>query len=341
MSRLRLELPAPLSGRIAILDELKGLAIIMIILYHAGGLLGWNDVYHGELGVDIFVVLSGVGLTLSTKAEGTGRFLLRRFWRIYPTYWIVLTACLWAASHFMNRSFSATDIALHYAGLHGWFGDAYAMSISDSFWFITFIVTLYAVFAPLRRLTGRPDLLLFVGAVVSLVPIFIYFHLGQAAVFRHLALRIPGFFLGLLIGDLLRRGSVEVPLSGWFAAAFFLLFYGCYIQGILIVTGFIALTIMAAYAFLARTRVGEVVRKDLRFLGDRSLEIFLIHQPLIREYNVLFIQTHFPSTKLTAGVLTLGMGVGVVVTLVLASLLHYGVGKLPFPWGRTPTAAAA
>jgi peptidoglycan/LPS O-acetylase OafA/YrhL len=331
MSPLRIGLPAPVRGRIAALDELKGVAIILVILYHAGGVLGLRDVLHGEVGVDFFVILSGVGLTLSARREGAGRFLLRRFWRIYPAYWIALTVFLVADACFRNTTFGTTDIALHYLGIHGWFGDVYAMGINDSFWFVTLILTLYVLYLPLRRILGRADRLLLAGAVVSVVPILAYFYAGQAAIFAHMALRIPGFFLGLLIGTLLRDGRLEIPLSAKTAAAFLILFYVTYALGIIVASFLIGFVGMLAYAAIVRPALNERARRDLRFLGDRSLEIFLIHQPLIREYNVLVLDWLFPGSGKSPMALTLGMCVGLAVTLALASGLHVLLARIRLP----------
>ena len=43
---VELRLKSPYSGRLQILDELKGLAIILIVLYHAGGVLDWTNTLH-------------------------------------------------------------------------------------------------------------------------------------------------------------------------------------------------------------------------------------------------------------------------------------------------------
>jgi peptidoglycan/LPS O-acetylase OafA/YrhL len=341
VSPLRLQLPGPVSGRIAVLDELKGVAILLVILYHAGGVLVWPDYLHGEVGVDIFIILSGMGLTLSTTRETDGRFLLRRFWRIYPAYWIALAACIVADGYFRGIHFGAGNILLHVLGIHGWFGDLYAISICDAFWFITLIVTLYVIYVPLRRLGDRVDLLVLAGSVISIVPILIYFYWGQSATYAHITLRIPGFFLGLLIGKLMRTGSLDFPLTAKTAGAFFLLFYVAYGHGIIIASFCIGLVVMFAYAFLLRPYVAERVRKDLKFLGDRSLEIFLIHQPLMREYNVLVLQRIYNTANLGAVVLCVGMAIGLAVTLVLASGLHRLLARIPFPGaGRSAPALA-
>ena len=87
---LTLQLPAPAQKRLPVLDELKGLAIILIVLYHAGGVLVWQNLLHGDVGVDMFVIISGIGLTLGGSYTNAQSFLLRRFSRILPAYWVAL-----------------------------------------------------------------------------------------------------------------------------------------------------------------------------------------------------------------------------------------------------------
>ena len=55
-----------------------------MVIYHAGGVLVWQNLLHGDLGVDIFVILSGVGLALSQRSEPPVAFMRRRLIRIMP-----------------------------------------------------------------------------------------------------------------------------------------------------------------------------------------------------------------------------------------------------------------
>ena len=142
----------------------------------------------------------------------------------------MLSALLVADLLVLDRRYSAGDIALHYLGIHGWFGDRLALSINDSFWFITLIVTLYLLFAVLRRFLGRPDQLLFWGFLASLALAVGEFRARRLIGFDHISLRIPGFFLGLVLGRLLKEGRLELPLSGALGAAAVLLFYAPYTQ---------------------------------------------------------------------------------------------------------------
>jgi peptidoglycan/LPS O-acetylase OafA/YrhL len=342
MASLRLELPAPVAGRIGTLDELKGVAILLVILYHAGGVLGLKNTAHGDVGVDMFVILSGVGLTLgSASSWGAGRFLLSRFWRIYPAYWIALTAFLLGDALIWNRHFAAADIFLHYVGLHGWFGDAYALSINDSFWFVTLIVTLYLLYVPLRRFVDRPDVLLLLGSLVSIVPAVYYYRTRQPVEFDHLSLRIPGFFLGLLFGRLLRTGRLDISATTALGGAFLVMFYLPFTQNFVFATVWVGSALMVVYAYLLRPFLSAVSRGALRFLGDRSLEIFLIHQPLIREYNGFAHRQMFPNAAVTPWSITAGMLVALAVTIAISDGLHRLLKRLPMPGRDRPSPASA
>src|ERR1017187_9946904 len=73
MTALELKVPKAARGRIDAIDELKGVAILLIILYHAGGVLVWQNTLHGDIGVDLFVVISGVGLALRSRVATAKR----------------------------------------------------------------------------------------------------------------------------------------------------------------------------------------------------------------------------------------------------------------------------
>jgi peptidoglycan/LPS O-acetylase OafA/YrhL len=99
------------TGRILALDTIRGIAILMVILHHAGpemipnqpqvdgasGFAFWALKNLGWTGVDLFFVLSGYligGLLLSELDRhgriGCGRFWLRRGLKIWPSYFALL-----------------------------------------------------------------------------------------------------------------------------------------------------------------------------------------------------------------------------------------------------------
>jgi peptidoglycan/LPS O-acetylase OafA/YrhL len=341
MTSLRLVLPAPVRGRVQVLDELKGVAIILVVLYHAGGVLGWANTLHGDVGVDIFVILSAVGLTLGTSGEPAGRYLARRFLRVYPAYWIALTAFLILGTYLRYQQYDRLDVALHYIGIHSIFGDAHAMSINDSFWFITMIVVLYVAYLPLRGLDDRPDLLLFAGGIIMLIPAYFYLRAGQSVAFSYFSLRIPGFFCGLVAGRLMKLGQIEIRLNAALATALLIVFYVPYVVGFIIISPWVGAALMAGYAYICRPLAPGCVRAALRFMGDHSLEIFLIHQPLIREYNIYVLQRFFPGLGITPWSLIVGMAAGVALTIEISVWLHRLLKGLPSLVPREAPAHAA
>jgi peptidoglycan/LPS O-acetylase OafA/YrhL len=332
MPALEIKLPKVADGRIDAIDELKGVAILLVLLYHAGGVLVWRNLLHGDMGVDLFVILSGVGIALSARSETSWATLRRRLMRVFPAYWVVLTVFLLADTHFLEIKFSAFNIVVHYLGIHACFGDFYGFGINDSFWFVTLIGGLYVIYAVLQPVLSRPDHIVLWGGVVSAVVAFAYFLTGQAGCFGHLALRVPGFFGGLLIGALLRNGRIEIAISPALAAGLLILIYLPYTHGIVFFTGIAASTLVLGYIVLWRQKApAELVASTsryLRFFGTYSLEIFLIHQPLIREYNFYIQGRFFADPSPPASSLIIGMLVGLGATLLLSVELHRLLDRL-------------
>ncbi|MEY2475678.1 MAG: hypothetical protein QOG87_993 [Actinomycetota bacterium] len=100
-------LSAP-SGHLAAVDGVRAVAALAVLVYHVAARVGLNGTaaigaYTGRLGsfgVAIFFVLSGFLLYrpyafahfTGRAAPASGEFLRRRFFRIFPAYWVALTA---------------------------------------------------------------------------------------------------------------------------------------------------------------------------------------------------------------------------------------------------------
>ena len=85
--------------------ELMGAAMLFIILFHVG--LSRGDPFYGlrrcgNVGVDMFLFLSGVGLWYSwTKNPSFTHFFKRRYLRIYPVW--LLMASLYYVPDYLNH----------------------------------------------------------------------------------------------------------------------------------------------------------------------------------------------------------------------------------------------
>jgi peptidoglycan/LPS O-acetylase OafA/YrhL len=76
------------------LDALRGLAAILVVLFHftmkrEQAKLGFNL---GVTGVDLFFIISGFVIFMSlNNISSTKEFIINRFTRLYPTYWTCVT----------------------------------------------------------------------------------------------------------------------------------------------------------------------------------------------------------------------------------------------------------
>ena len=99
------------AGAIPALDGLRGIAILMVVLYHVTEsfvseqqpllrLAGWDvatPLLNGWMGVQLFFVLSGFLIThhllrrfRTDRGPELGRYLVKRWLRIAPTYYVIL-----------------------------------------------------------------------------------------------------------------------------------------------------------------------------------------------------------------------------------------------------------
>ena len=105
-------------------SELMGAAMLAVMLFHAWDLdLRFTTLNElralGFGGVDIFVLLSGIGLamSLSKREQEYGEFIGRRAWRILPAYYTVMlphTLFLYLAGRAQLSTFLWNSTLLNY-----------------------------------------------------------------------------------------------------------------------------------------------------------------------------------------------------------------------------------
>ena len=128
--------------------ELMGAAMLFIILFHVA--LPREDAFFGlrrmgNVGVDMFLFLSGIGLWFSwMKNPSAKHFFIRRYLRIYPT-WLII-ACLFYIPSFQGGS------TWNWINLFGEITINWGFWLHDelNFWYIPATMMLY-LFAPACR----------------------------------------------------------------------------------------------------------------------------------------------------------------------------------------------
>lgn len=142
------------------LDLLRALAIILVVIYHAG-IMGFplpGRVHRwGWIGVDLFFVLSGYligGQLLAPLARGQRiglrRFFVRRALRIMPAYFVILAIYFllpsWReypdmAQPLWKFLFSIQNIALHGGTA---FSHAWSLAVEDQFYLMLPFIVIFA-----------------------------------------------------------------------------------------------------------------------------------------------------------------------------------------------------
>ncbi len=320
--------PIP-SGRLVVLDELKGWAIVLVIIYHAGGVLGWSNPLHGEIGVDIFLLISGFTLTRSSAELSAGAFLRRRLVRIFPAYWVALALFIYLDAVYFGAHLSTGDLVTHVLGLHGFVLNhgEYFSAVNDSFWFVSLILLLYIAFLGVRQHLADLSRVIATGLLLTTLVSWAYLEANHQGGLIHLAVRIPSFFLGVIAGQLTRPEASELRITGWLAVGALALTYLGFLRGVITFYAFAAPSIIVALAVARRTFVrhpdGRFLLRCLAWLGVYSYEIFLFHQPLIRDFNHIYWSRTFGIDAPTTWELAVGIGGALVLTLGLSYAVHH------------------
>ncbi len=180
---------------------IMGLAALWILFFHE-----WQPLFAnvaglgvvekfikriGFCGVDMFLFLSGIGLTFSVGKTSLGTFYYRRFKRLVVPFLAiaVLRAVLenWKFTTFLKN---VTGISF------------YTRSMYSYLWFVTAIATLYLLFpiyyALLKR--AKSPTLFTAGALMLWLILSLYFRNGERGDLYGFTNRIPVFLVGVWAG---------------------------------------------------------------------------------------------------------------------------------------------
>ena len=308
--------------------ELMGAAMLFIILFHVG--LPRTDMFFGlrrcgNIGVDIFLFLSGVGLWFSwVKQPSIWSFYRRRLLRILPA-WLIM-ASLYYIPRFNPQTGSIIDLIGNITiNWNFWLHDEL------TFWYIPAIMMLYLWAPPYMKLITKHPIYRWSVVLMVLWCVMVQWIMPFHHAVGHLEIfwsRVPIFFLGINFGDMVRR---EVRIDGaavWLALITFVAcFASCiYLEQVshgrfpLFVERMIYIPLtLTAILMLNRIfrRLPQRVNRFWAFFGGLSLEAYLIHNHFV----MVWLSPYHLGYWLTA-LLT------IVLTIPLAWLLHQFVKRL-------------
>ncbi|MBN1259327.1 MAG: acyltransferase [Anaerolineae bacterium] len=211
---------APTTLRDTILTQanaVRGLAILIVAWSHAlyalGGFTGLFFYQAGDLGVSMFLFLSGFLLSWRQQQPDSHRswrtWYLRRLRRVMIPYWSVAGLWLVADMVLLSARPRWAAVLVNVLGFQ-YFGSAYILT--EYYWFITVILCLYAAFPLLAWLAARP----LPQATAIGFGLTVICGLTQTLTWTHVGSFFPGvavFFWGMLTSRWLSRENA--PLQHW------------------------------------------------------------------------------------------------------------------------------
>lgn len=281
--------------------ELMGVAILWIVLFHSqmqlGNILGLIQKI-GYGGVDIFLLLSGVGIYYSLqKQDGLANFYKRRCLRIFPSYLpFIIVWCVWKLKPLGISVIEKAQLAFGNICMTGWInGLEYQFN-----WYVQVICWFYFIAPILYQLISACKkrwhyIALFLGFASIGFPFFFdLVHLMGAA-------RLPIFVLGMMwahLEHMVKGQEKNMKGTGWgwmcltlgnFVIGTILLLlciyryeetlwaYGTWWYPFLLITPGLCFLLSMLMEFAGKFKLGRILLKILKWLGTASFEIYLLH----------------------------------------------------------------
>lgn len=281
-----------------VVQELKGFAIVAIVLSHIGYFLFSDHRFLFPLssiagvGVDLFLLVSGFGLAASAlkSVRKPLEFYKRRLDKLFVPLWVTLIAFFTADFFILGKAYSLDYIARSFLGFFP-SADIYG-DLNSPLWYITLILFFYFVF-PLLFMQRRPlvSAVLVLGAGYAVH----YLALPFLSSVAHLhELHLWAFPVGMVLAKFIQGkepAKFFPPLVSWVVLAVLAGVIGYFVvngnvgAGALLEQGTSIVTALLVTAFFV------IKRFELRLLylfGIFSYEIYLFHWPIMYRYDFLF-----------------------------------------------------
>ncbi|WP_028696438.1 acyltransferase family protein [Pseudomonas cremoricolorata] len=248
--------------------------------FHASGPIGRLFTERGAVGVDIFFVISGLVIYLSTRDKDIAprQFMLQRLLRIVPAYWfytalmglLMLAASRWMPHQVFEWQHLLLSLLFIPAENPGGYGMYPTLNVG---WTLNFEMFFYALFALAFFVRQRHQLVLV--SVALLVASELLGRFGVLSTFYSNNI-IYEFLLGIAIGVVYRRGLIReglwLPLTVLAAACYAI--YHLDASSRLLHWGLPSALIVLAFIALEPYFRGNQL---LKVLGDCSYSVYLIH----------------------------------------------------------------
>jgi len=249
----------------------------------------------GNIGVDLFLFLSAVGLYFSfSKDSNIKNFYKKRLIRILPSILIVGT---------IYYAYRQVGLLTYLKNIT--FISFFTSGVRD-LWYFALIVILYLLFPILYKIIDKKGLRGLIGLLLVVVGLAILMFNFTPGLYKNIEIavtRIPVFLIGLYLGEKIKNKR-EIPEIS--IILFFLLFIICnvvlfnvsfkYYMCVRYIYCILGISIVFIISYLHSKVKYELTDKVLVFFGTYSLEVYLIFEKLaieVRKLSFVHVQNNF------------------------------------------------
>ncbi len=269
-------------------NEIFGLSAIWIVLFHIFGhiylpsLPGMRYLARiisiGNMGVDIFLFLSALGLRYSIDKNTLKQFYINRFNRVIIPY-LILALPYFFVYDFILLKDGFLQFIYNLTTLNFW------LSGDHPTWYVSFIILAYALYPIIYKLHNKTHgfstvLLIVISVIIEFILLkvdsVLYINAEKALS------RVPIFLLGVLLSDVISNKKIKISLVSVILCFCVTVIMFLAITKIHIVLarycyGIMAICLIVIYSYLRTIFDLKLVSNCLKWLGIISFEIYIIH----------------------------------------------------------------
>ena len=313
---------------------LRGFAALLVIIYHSMLMKAAAPYFNhpkGEFGVDIFFVISGFVMWVSTEGRQTTplKFILLRLLRIAPLYWLISLSIVLASIILPTLFFQSRGIDFVYIFKSLLFIPARNPDVGDITpfytigWTLVYEMYFYCLFALCLLVNNlRARIALFAIVTTSLSITGKLFPSDQPVYFTYTNPLLLEFLAGVLLGfyrDKLFRIKPSAATAMLTISSLSLFTIEANQASRVVLYGIPAVLLVASFVALESTFQRNRLRLP-HLLGEASYSLYLSHPISQRAWYIAFITIFGPLISIEGAI---AYAVGAVITGVLGGIICY------------------
>lgn len=311
--------------------QIMGIATIMVALFHSS-IVHANDgidlfFFVGDMGVDLFFLVSGLGMFFAWSKKPTlKQFYKNRFLRIVPTWFLVNLIV-----QFENITSAQVD---WWKEIKCFTGLSFLIDGNLYFWYVPAILILYlltpAIMKQYEKNKKRAIFLFFIFWILALGICVILRRMNYLIFLFH----IPIFILGIILGDYAHQQKTfpKKMMGGFIGVVLFGLLGAYLIKHTFSIYKFIrydfkyliyfavASSICILFCYLFERY--QMKLNILKFVGGISLEVYLLHEFLLRVVTEKVGKVPFDAYGIIYNLLIF------LVVIIISKVIHEIMGCL-------------